>query len=58
MFKKLYLTFGLLTVLGYGVAAFMGWELGSPSRNQLPPDARQNGYRSFHFWHYGLRGGK
>jgi hypothetical protein len=58
MFKKFYITFGLLTVLGYGAAAFMGWELGSPSRNQLPPDARQNGYRSFHFWHYGLRGGK
>lgn len=58
MFKKLYMVFGLTVVLGYGTAAFMGWELGSPSRNQLPPDARQNGYRSFHFWHYGLRGGK
>ena len=58
MLRKLYLGFGLIVVLGYGTAAFMGWEIGSPSRNQLPPDARQNGYRSFHFWHYGLRGGK
>lgn len=58
MLRKLYLGFGLMVVLGYGAAGFMGWELISPSRNQLPEDARQNGYRSFHFWHSGLRGGK
>ena len=39
-------------------AAMFGWEISGGSRRQLPPDARQNGYRSFHFWHYGLHGGK
>jgi len=42
----------------YSVAALLGWEISGGSRRQLPPDARQNGYRSFHFWHYGLHGGK
>jgi hypothetical protein len=42
----------------YAVAAMLGWEISGGSRHQLPPDARQNGYRSFHFWHYGLHGGK
>jgi len=42
----------------YSVAAMLGWEITGGSRRQLPPDARQNGYRSFHFWHYGLHGGK
>jgi hypothetical protein len=58
MFKKLYLAFGIGVILFYGTAALFGWELGTPSRQQLPPDARQSGYRSFHFWHYGFRGGK
>jgi hypothetical protein len=59
MFKKLYLAFGLMVVLGYGWAGWTGREFfGAGARQQLPPDARQNGYRSFHFWHYGLRGGK
>jgi hypothetical protein len=40
------------------MAAMVGWEIASPTRHQLPPVARQNGYRSFHFWHYGLHGGK
>jgi hypothetical protein len=58
MLKTLYTIFGVGIVTLYSVAAMLGWELTSGSRRQLPPDARQNGYRSFHFWHYGLRGGK
>jgi hypothetical protein len=58
MLKTLYTIFGIGVVSLYSVAAMLGWELGGGSRRQLPPDARQNGYRSFHFWHYGLRGGK
>jgi hypothetical protein len=58
MFRKLYLAFGIGVVLLYGTAALFGWEFGTPSRTTLPPDARQGGYRSFHFWHYGFRGGK
>lgn len=58
MLKILYTIFGVGVVSLYSVAAMLGWELGGGSRRQLPPDARQNGYRSFHFWHYGLRGGK
>lgn len=59
MFKKIYLALGLGVVLLYSAAAFQGWELGTPERQTLPPDARSpGGYRSFHFWHYGFRGGK
>lgn len=59
MLKKLYLIFGIGVVMLYSTAAMLGWEVGLPgSRRQLPPDARQNGYRSFHFWHFGLHGGK
>jgi len=56
--KTAYTILGTGAIALYAVAAILGWELGSGSRNQLPPDARQNGYRSFHFWHYGLHGGK
>lgn len=58
MFKKLYLAFGVLVILFYTTGAVLGWEVSSASRNTLPPDARSNGYRSFHFWHYGFHGGK
>ena len=58
MFKKLYLALGIGVILLYGTAATFGWEISSGGRQQLPPDARQNGYRSFHFWHFGFRGGK
>jgi len=59
VFRKFYLAFGLGVVLLYSSASFLGWELGTPARQTLPPDARgPNGYRSFHFWHYGFRGGK
>ena len=58
MLKILYTIFGGGVIALYAVASIMGWQLGGGTRRQLPPDARQNGYRSFHFWHYGLRGGK
>lgn len=58
MFKTLYSLFGAGAIGLYVVSALLGWELSFGSRHQLPPDARQNGYRSFHFWHYGLHGGK
>lgn len=58
MFKKLYLVFGVCVILFYGTAALLGWEFGTTGRNQLPPDARQNGYRSFGFWHTSFHGGK
>ena len=37
-----------------------GWEPAAPERLAIPADVRQSpgGYRSFHFWHYGLHGGK
>ncbi len=58
MLKALYTIFAVGVVSLYSVAAMLGWEISGGSRHQLPPDARQNGYRSFHFWHYGLHGGK
>jgi hypothetical protein len=58
MLKTLYLIFGTGVIALYTMASILGWELGGGTRRQLPPDARQNGYRSFHFWHYGLHGGK
>ena len=58
MLKKLYTVLGVGVISLYTVGALLGWEIGPSSQRQLPPDARQNGYRSFHFWHYGLRGGK
>jgi hypothetical protein len=56
--KILYMIFGTGVLGLYATASILGWELGGGTRRQLPPDARQNGYRSFHFWHYGLHGGK
>ena len=58
MLKTIYTLFAVGVVSLYAMAAMFGWEIASPTRHQLPPDARQNGYRSFHFWHYGLHGGK
>ncbi|HWS52690.1 MAG TPA: hypothetical protein VN228_01075 [Pyrinomonadaceae bacterium] len=60
MLSKLYLVIGGGLLLGYAVAAWAGWELSLSPRQQLPPDVRNSpgGYRSFHFWHSGYRGGK
>ncbi len=60
MLSKLYMVLGTGALMLYSVAAWSGWEMGSPTRQQLPPDVRNSpgGYRSFHFWHSGYRGGK
>jgi hypothetical protein len=60
MLKKIYLGFGCLVVLFYGMSAFQGWDFGSARREVLPADVRNSpgGYRSFHFWHSGFHGGK
>jgi len=58
MFKTVYTIFGTCVIGLYVAASLLGWQFGGGSRHTLPPDVRQNGYRSFHFWHYGLHGGK
>jgi hypothetical protein len=60
MLSKLYVVLGAGALMLYSVAAWSGWEVGSPRRQQLPADVRNSpgGYRSFHFWHSGYRGGK
>ncbi len=37
-----------------------GWGLSPGERGQVPMSVRQSpgGYRSYHFWHRGLHGGK
>jgi hypothetical protein len=51
---------GIVILAVYGLVAFTGKEFGDPERQRVPPDVRQSpgGYRSFHFWHSGYRGGK
>jgi hypothetical protein len=60
MLSRLYLVLGVIIIAAYGVIAFTGKEFGDPERQQVPADVRQSpgGYRSFHFWHSGYRGGK
>lgn len=60
MFKKIYLGSSSLIILLYLLTGFLGWEFGNEKRELLPPDVRKSpgGYRSFHFWHSGYRGGK
>lgn len=44
----------------YGAAVQQGWDLPSAHHELVPPSVRSSpgGYRSFHFWHSGFRGGK
>jgi hypothetical protein len=60
MLSKLYLVIGALIIALYAVVAFTGKEFGDSERQKMPADVRQSpgGYRSFHFWHSGYRGGK
>ncbi len=60
MLGKLYLVLGVGLLLLYWASAWAGWELSLAPRQQLPADVRNSpgGYRSFHFWHSGYRGGK
>lgn len=60
MLTKTYLVIGIIIIALYGYAAFTGREIGDSKREFVPADVRQSpgGYRSFHFWHGGYRGGK
>ena len=60
MISRFYLILGVIIMAAYGIIAFTGKEFGDPERQQVPADVRQSpgGYRSFHFWHSGYRGGK
>ena len=60
MLSKIYLVLGIALIAGYGLVAFSGREFGDPQRDRIPPEVRNapGGYRSFHFWHTGYRGGK
>ena len=60
MLTKLYLIAGIALIGLYVLATVAGWEFGHLARRALPADVRHSpgGYRSFHFWHSGYRGGK
>lgn len=60
MLSKFYLVLGVGILALFAVLALTGRELSTAERTQLPPDVRNSpgGYRSFHFWHSGYRGGK
>lgn len=60
MLKKFYLALGIAIIALYGWVALSGREFGDTERQVVPADVRQSpgGYRSFHFWHAGYRGGK
>jgi hypothetical protein len=60
MIQKLYLIIGAAILLLYSWVGFTGKEFGNPERQKIPADARLSpgGYRSFHTWHSGHRGGK
>ncbi len=61
MLRKTYLISGIALIALYAFVAFKGWEPGTPARRNLAEaDVRRSpgGYRSFHFWHAGYRGGK
>ncbi|HKG23058.1 MAG TPA: hypothetical protein VKC34_14260 [Blastocatellia bacterium] len=60
MLSKFYLLMGIAVLALYGIVAFKGVEFGDPQRQRVPADVRESpgGYRSFHFWHSGYRGGK
>ncbi len=60
MLSKIYLALGVGILVLYLAATWSGWELGNARRQVLPADVRNSpgGYRSFHFWHSGYRGGK
>ncbi|HLG15364.1 MAG TPA: hypothetical protein VJH03_12800 [Blastocatellia bacterium] len=60
MLTRIYLIIGIAIIALYGLVALTGREIGDPSREQVPASVRNSpgGYRSFHFWHVGYRGGK
>ena len=60
MLVKIYLIGGILLLGLYSVVALTGKEFGDAQRQIIPASVRQSpgGYRSFHFWYVGYRGGK
>ena len=58
MLNRIYVALGAAVLAGYAWLAFTGWEFGGSQARPLPADVRHGGYRSFHFWHAGYRGGK
>lgn len=60
MLSKIYLVIGVVILALYALVALSGREFGDPERQRAPADVRQSpgGYRSFHFWYVGYRGGK
>jgi hypothetical protein len=60
MLNRFYWITGIAILILYGWIGFTGWEFGTPERDTVPADVRHSpgGYRSFHFWHSGYRGGK
>jgi len=60
MLSKIYLVIGIAIIALYVTVALTGREFGDPEKQKMPADVRQSpgGYRSFHFWHSGYRGGK
>jgi hypothetical protein len=60
MLNRMYLATGILMLGLYATAGVMGWEFGNAERQFVPADVRRSpgGYRAFHFWHSGYRGGK
>ena len=57
---KLYTLFGSILIVSYFFFELSGHTLGDNEVERIPPDVRQapGGYRSFHFWHSGYKGGK
>ena len=60
MLSKFYLILGVIIIAAYGAIALSGKEFGDPAKQKVPDDVRQSpgGYRSFHVWYSGYRGGK
>lgn len=57
----IYRLFAVLLVAGYAYAGLKGYEPGGGvDKQEIPQNVRQSsaGWRSFHFWHAGIRGGK
>lgn len=60
MLSKFYVVLGIIIIGAYGAIALSGKEFGDPEKQKVPADVRQSpgGYRSFHVWYSGYRGGK
>lgn len=60
MLKRVYVVLSAFFIGAYLFSFWSGWELQSARKQMLPAGVRQSpgGWRSFHFWHTGYRGGK